>query len=413
MNDSDISESERILIAEVARMLEPRLGTVVRSWAEAIPLAAPDDKLPESGDMLVAFAGEVVAGFLKTLAEGDPQRALEVYEEFSERFVGGRLSDPSLDHPLTIEDLSRSSGILREIIDGEIALAFGNDRDRGLMARFCYARLWSLANESLALIYARLYQRQVKRNERELIATRDAALEASRLKSAFVANMAHEIRTPLNVILGYADLMAERLGEINDEGGLQYAEPIRRAGRRLLDTIGAVLDLSRIESGAFELKPSTVKLAVIVERQVHDIGVLARKKGIDLVCQIDEPDAMVRFDEHCLSNTITNLLQNAIKFTERGTISVRVFRDRLGLLSLEVRDTGIGIDPAYLPHLFEPFSQESRASGGSHEGAGLGLALVKRYVEFNGAHIEVESTKHSGTVFIVTFPQEQANHAAG
>ncbi len=100
----------------------------------------------------------------------------------------------------------------------------------------------------------RLYEQQARLHQEELSVARDAALEASRLKSAFVANITHEIRTPLNVILGYADLMAERLADINDENALEYGEPIRRAGQRLLDTIGAVLDLSRIESGAFELR---------------------------------------------------------------------------------------------------------------------------------------------------------------
>jgi signal transduction histidine kinase len=206
--------------------------------------------------------------------------------------------------------------------------------------------------------------------------------------------------------------MAERLAEIRDESGLEYGEPIQRAGQRLLDTIGAVLDLSRIESGAFELKPATITLAHLVERHVQDLNVLARKKGIGLVCQIDEPDAQVIFDEHCLSNTIINLLQNAIKFTDRGAVSVRVFRDRASVLSLEVRDTGRGIDQAYLPHLFEPFSQEGVDAAPSQEGAGLGLALVKRYVEFNRARIMVESTRNAGTAFTVSFSQEPAVRAA-
>jgi signal transduction histidine kinase len=210
------------------------------------------------------------------------------------------------------------------------------------------------------------------------------------------------------VIIGYADLIAERLAELDDESGSEYSGPIRRAGQRLLHTIGAVLDLSRIESGAFELQPAQIRLADMVERQVKDLDVLARKKGIALVCKIDEPDATVFFDEHCLCNAIINLLHNAIKFTERGTVSVRVFRNRAGVLELEVRDTGEGIDEAYLPHLFEPFSQEGHESARDHQGAGLGLALVRHYVEFNHARIRVQSTKHAGTAFTISFPNETA-----
>jgi signal transduction histidine kinase len=420
MKESEFSASERHLIGEVAQRLQPRLGEIVRAWTEAIPLAAPDDKLQGMRRTLAMLATEVTEGLFRALGEGDPQRALAAHDEFCTRLIRRRLPDPAFNHRLTIEHLMRASRLLREIVDREITLAFQHQSqderqdqsDRELRARLAYARIWNLASESLALTYSTLYEQQAMHYQRELSAARDAAMEASRLKSAFVANMTHEIRTPLNVILGYADLMAERLAEIRDESGLEYGEPIQRAGQRLLDTIGAVLDLSRIESGAFELKPATITLAHLVERHVQDLSVLARKKGIGLVCQIDEPEAQVIFDEHCLSNTIINLLQNAIKFTERGAVSVRVFRDRASVLSLEVRDTGRGIDQAYLPYLFEPFSQEGVDAAPSQEGAGLGLALVKRYVEFNRARIMVESTRNAGTAFTVSFSQEPAVRAA-
>jgi len=412
MMDSDFNVRDRDLIAEVARRLEPRLAEIIQTWTAAIPLAAPPDKIPGMRRTLVVLARELMGGFFRALATGDPQRALAAHDQFCERLIRRRLPDPAVNHRLTIGDLMRASRLLCEIVDREIATAFADDSVRETSARLAYARLWNLAAESLALTYSRLYEQQAHRHEDELSAARDAAREASRLKSAFVANITHEIRTPLNVILGYADLMVERLAEINDDSVSEYAEPIHRAGQRLLDTIGAVLDLSRIESGAFELQPVAIRLAALVERHVKDLSVLARKKGIRLYSQIDAPDATVIFDEHCLSNTIINLLQNAIKFTEQGSVSVRVFRDRGGLLALEVRDTGDGIDAVYLPRLFEPFSQESQESARSHEGAGLGLALVRRYVEFNRARIEVESTKHVGTAFTVTFAHEAADRVA-
>jgi signal transduction histidine kinase len=412
MMDSDFNAHDRDLIAEVARRLEARLAEIMQAWAEAIPLGAPPDKIPRMRRTLVVLARELTGGFFKALATGDPQGALAAHEQFCERLIRRHLLDPAANHRVTIADLMRASRLLREIVDREIAIIFADDRTREASARLAYARLWNLAAESLTLTYTRLYEEQYHRDRSELSAARDAALEASRLKSAFVANITHEIRTPLNVILGYADLMVERLGEINDDSVSEYAEPIHRAGQRLLDTIGAVLDLSRIESGAFELKPVTIRIAAMVERHVKDLSVLARKKGIRLLSQIEVPDATVVFDEHCLSNTIINLIQNAIKFTEQGYVAVRVFRDGKGALALEVRDTGDGIDAAYLPRLFEPFSQESLESAQSHEGAGLGLALVRRYVEFNHARIEVESTKHVGTAFIVTFAHEAANRVA-
>jgi signal transduction histidine kinase len=412
VDESDFSASDRLLISEVAQRLEPRLDAIVRTWSAAIPLAAPNDKLPGMRKTLVALTSEVAEGLFRALSQGEPQRALAVYDEFCARLIRRRPPDPASDHRLTIEDLVRNARLLRETVDHEITLAFKDEPERDVRARLVYARIWNFAAESLTLTYSQLYEQQATNHQRELSMARDSAMASSRQKSSFVANMTHEIRTPLNVILGYADLMAERLAELRDESGLEYGEPIRRAGLRLLNTIGAVLDLSRIESGAFELKPVTITLADLVERHVQDLSVLARKKAIGLVCQIEEPTAEVIFDEHCLSNTIINLLQNAIKFTEHGAVSARVFRDPAGVLSLEVRDTGRGIDPAYLPHLFEPFSQEGQDIIPTYEGAGLGLALVKRYVEFNHARIAVESIRNSGTAFTVSFSREPTPRAA-
>jgi signal transduction histidine kinase len=412
VKDPDFDDKERLLMIEVAQRLEPRLGDIVRDWTNAIPLAAPPDKIAAMRRTLAALGEEFGGAFFRSLISGGPQQALAAHDQFCERLIRSRPFDAVLDQRLTITDLMRAARLFRAVVDREIARLFDREDSRQAESRYAYARLWNLASDALALTYCRIYEEQVRLRQDELSAARDAALEGSRLKSAFLANITHEIRTPLNVIIGYADLIAERMAEIGDESGSEYTEPIRRAGQRLLDTIGAVLDLSRIESGAFEVQPVQIKLADMVERQVKDLGVLARKKGIALVCEIGEPDATVLFDEHCLSNTIINLLHNAIKFTDRGTVSVRVFRDRTGALALEVRDTGEGIDAAYLPHLFEPFSQEGQESPRGHNGAGLGLALVRHYVELNHARIGVESAKHEGTAFTINFAREAAGRAA-
>lgn len=408
VKEEDFSTSDRLLLSEVAQRLAPQLAEITRAWTAAIPLTAPADRLPAMRNTLAGLAAELLDGFFRALSAGDPPHALAALDEFCERLIRGRLHDRAGNRRLTLEQLVRAARLLREIVDHRISRAFGAEGEREISARLAFARFSNFVSDSLALTYSRLYEQRAADHERELRAARDAALEASRLKSAFLANMAHEIRTPLNVILGYADLMVERVTEVAGENGAEYGEPIQRAGQRLLDTVGAVLDLSRIESGAFELKPAVITLASIVERHVADLRILARKKGIGLTCRIEEPEAQVVFDEHCLSNTIINLLQNAIKFTEQGAVTVRVFRNRAGVLSLEVRDTGRGIASAYLPHLFDPFSREGNPLLPQREGAGLGLALVKRYVEFNRAQISVESTLEAGTAFTVSFFGEPA-----
>jgi PAS domain S-box-containing protein len=239
----------------------------------------------------------------------------------------------------------------------------------------------------------------------ELARARDAALESTRLKSAFLANTSHEIRTPLNVILGYTDLVGEHLADIGDHTQDAYLEALGRAGRRLLKTIQQILDYSRMEARALTLNPSAIALAPFIEDQANDFNVLAAEKGLKLRLEIAESDATVRFDEYCLQSALSNLLQNAIKFTDRGEIVLGLDRDSAGTLKLEVRDTGIGIDNDYLPRLFEPFSQEQTGHHRRFEGAGLGLAFARKCVELAGGQISAASRKGEGSTFTIAFPR--------
>jgi signal transduction histidine kinase len=245
------------------------------------------------------------------------------------------------------------------------------------------------------------------REQRDLLeAARDAALEASRLKSAFIANVSHEIRTPLNVITGYTELIGEHLAEQKDESLKDYAEGTQRACARLLRTIGNILDISKIETGAFNLVPTRLEIGPLLERLLADFRLMAERKGIALTYTIDTPGASVVIDEYCLTQALTNLLDNALKFTERGAITCRLYRAPDGTLCLEIRDTGMGISEEYLPHLFEPFSQERSGSSRQFQGSGLGLALTRKYLELNGAKISVQTEKGKGTTFTIHFLRE-------
>jgi signal transduction histidine kinase len=243
--------------------------------------------------------------------------------------------------------------------------------------------------------------------QRDLLeAARDAALEASRLKSAFIANVSHEIRTPLNIITGYIELIEEHLAERNDESVKEYVAGIQRASARLLRTISNILDISKIESGALKLVPTRLEIGPLLERLLADFQVIAERKGIALICTIEAPGASVVFDEYCLTQALTNLLDNALKFTERGAITCRLYRAPDGTLCLEIRDTGIGIGEEYLAHLFEPFSQERANSGRQFQGSGLGLAIARKCLELNGARISVQTGKGKGTTFTIHFSSE-------
>jgi len=242
-----------------------------------------------------------------------------------------------------------------------------------------------------------------KRAAAELERARDAALEASRLKSAFLANMSHEVRTPINVILGYNDLIADHLASLGDDSQAEHVDAVGRASRRLMRTINTILDYSKMESGTFEFRPRTVRLGPLINRQVEEVRAQAREKDLSLTVEIEAEDAATHADKYSVGQAIAHLLDNAIKFTERGGVRVRLYRGDRGLPSIAVSDTGIGIDERFQSHLFEPFRQEEVGMTRSFEGAGLGLALTRGYLELNQARITFESHKGIGTTFTIGF----------
>ena len=431
-----------LLTEEIGRVLEGDEGQVAavlpfnRLWSEAI----------ESTGRIYARLSE---GHLRQLYD-DAQRTAEKLRESEERFR--LLVEEAKDYAIWMADTAgcvvswnrggeqlmgytageimgrhvscfftpeeRAAGRPQEVIEN--ARAYGRFETEGWRLRkdgsrfFAHVVVTALRDATGRLLGFSIISRDTtedKRRELELTQARDAALEASRLKSAFVANVTHEIHTPLNIILGYADLMTERLAELGDGRESDYAEPVRRASKRLLDTVASILEISKIESGAYRLDPRLIMLGEFVERLVGEFRVLAAKKGLALSARIDEPRAAVSFDEACLSNALTNLLQNAIKFTERGEVSVRLWRDARAALCLDVRDTGVGIDADYLPHIFEAFSQENPGLTRRFEGVGLGLSLVRKYLELNGAEIAVASEKHKGSTFTIRFARDAAHHA--
>jgi signal transduction histidine kinase len=244
---------------------------------------------------------------------------------------------------------------------------------------------------------------QQKRVEAELIRAKEQAEEAARLKSNFLANMSHEIRTPLNGIIGSAQVLS---GEMDDEQR-EVVEIIHRSGLRLLGTINSVLDMARIEAG--ELRPNVepVRLRDEAADVLSMLRSLADEKKLTLTLTEHDDNVWASVDPSCLHRILCNLVGNAIKFTREGEVSVELSAEGDDAV-VRVRDTGIGIDTRFLPHLFEDFKQESTGWGRNHEGTGLGLAITKRLVELMSGTIEVESAKDVGTTFTVRLPRLEA-----
>ena len=244
-----------------------------------------------------------------------------------------------------------------------------------------------------------------KHQEYALEAARAAAERADASKSQFLATMSHELRTPLNAIIGFSEMIVhEDAMQIDAARRKEYAQLINDSGQHLLSVVNGILDMSKMESGTFEIAPEPFAPQPALINCCNLLALKARDNGIDLVTVAPDDLPQIVADPRAFKQIVLNLVSNAIKFTERDgrvTVSARIERDRL---LLSVRDTGVGIAADDLKRIGDPFFQAGKTYQRRYEGTGLGLSIVKSLVKLHGGEISLDSKLDEGTTVVVALP---------
>jgi signal transduction histidine kinase/DNA-binding response OmpR family regulator len=262
------------------------------------------------------------------------------------------------------------------------------------------------------LIYSDITER--KQAEIELAAARDAAEEANRTKSTFLANMSHELRTPLNAIIGVTEMLQEDARDLDRADELEPLDRVSRAARHLLSLINDILDLSKIEAGRMDLQLERFSIAELVDEVTKTIEPLAIKNGNQLVVRGGETIGTIYADQMRVRQALMNLVGNAVKFTENGTVTISISKEDRGTgnrIAIAVEDTGIGMSPKQLGRLFQEFSQADSTTTRRYGGTGLGLVISQRFCQMMGGDITVESELGRGSKFTIFLPAEVAGTA--
>ncbi|MEJ1970623.1 MAG: ATP-binding protein [Rhizomicrobium sp.] len=254
--------------------------------------------------------------------------------------------------------------------------------------------------------------RRAESSREEALLAKELAERASHAKSAFLANMSHELRTPLNAVIGFSEMIkSEMFGPSGDPHYKEYAGLINGAGAHLLDLIGDILDMSKIEAGKLELHRERVDTALTVRECVELLAERAAAADVRIAPDLRQAPPFFEADRRAVKQILLNLLSNAVKFTPMGgSVFVRAVTEG-GFCQLTVEDTGTGIPAGELSRIGNPFVQLSN-NAGRHPGTGLGLALVRSLAELHGGSFRIESVEGQGTTATVTLPLAIADRAA-
>lgn len=258
-------------------------------------------------------------------------------------------------------------------------------------------------------IFASDITARIELEEKRKLALHEAR-RANKVKNLFLANMSHEIRTPLNTILGFTNLVEEMTRDFVDEEGKKFFTIINSSGARLIHTVHEILDISQIEAGTYIMNIEEFNLVTVVQTLVQGMEMRAKEKKLSLSFHFTRKEMFIRADQNGISQSINNIIDNAIKYTEKGEINL-ILKRKSKRPVLTIKDTGIGMSRKYLNRLFDTFTQESEGYTKKFQGIGLGMSIVKRHLDLNHVDITVNSTKGKGTTITLIFPSPETGTA--
>jgi PAS domain S-box-containing protein len=308
----------------------------------------------------------------------------------------------AIDSPNDIFSINQNKNEVNNIISHHVMVRSDNTR---IQVTTKSDTIYDEENNPKQCILQVLDITEIIKVQQELEVALEKANESNSLKNAFLAQMSHEIRTPLNVILPAIPILIDTIGEKNNDS-LTILNSVGSAGKRLQRTIDMILEMSKVQSGNYTPDYKQIDVVEDLRNILNDFKSLADDKGLTLEFNNYSTNSFIKADKYTVENIFQNLLDNAIKYTNKGFVRV-VIEDILdGGIQVIVKDSGIGMNEEFIDNIFMPFSQEDVGQKREYEGTGLGLALVKKYSELNNAKVGVYSKKGAGSTFWVIFTRD-------
>ncbi len=311
--------------------------------------------------------------------QGDEEIAVEIMKAGAADYLSKAKIEPG--------SLAKAINSAVRIHKAELAVELANKRLR-------------ISNELL------VFKNQELERQQEQIKLQNIQLqETSKLKSEFLATMSHELRTPMNSIMGFSQLLLRQYDNSLSEQQQNLIQRIFNNSKNLLDMINEMLDFSKLEAGRLEIKPQRFNLANLVNLSIKEICSLAAQKQLALTAEVKLKDSYVVQDANFIRRIIVNLVSNAIKFTDIGTVKIKVWELDPDKIAIAITDTGIGIAPADREKVFQAFRQADQGFTRQHAGTGLGLAISQSLVTMMGGKINLESKLNEGSTFTIEIPR--------